>query len=297
MAGTVNHIGYWNAHTAVNKTGERMEAVRFGVGFDYLETLNLRLKEGRFFDRSIQTDAKESVIVNERFVASMGWENPIGQTFEYDSVRRSVVGVVRDFHYRDFYEAIYPVMFTIAPEEDFRYLALKVAVGHENETEAWLKDTWKKIAPDDPYDGRLQGEVFANFNKNIRTETKILSFITVLALLLACLGLFGLVSYNITRRLKEFSLRKVFGAQPIHLFKIMNRDYMGILSIAFLLGAPAGFFLMNTLVRIIYANPQTAGALPFAVAIVLMSITVLTTVGMQMGRVLRGSPSRILRSE
>lgn len=297
FAGTSNHIGYWNTHTSVNKAEEKFEAVRFNTGFDYLQTMNLRLREGRFFDSHIQSDKLESVVVNEKFVLAMGWENAIGQTFEYDSVKRNVIGVVHDFHYRDYYEAIYPVMITIVPEEDFRYFVLKAARGHVNETESWLKETWKNISRDDPYEGSLQDDVFAHFNKQNQTDIKILIYITALALILACLGLFGLVSYNITRRLKEFSLRKIFGAHPFQLFNIMQRDYVWILGIAFLLGAPAGFFLMDTLVHFIYIEPQTAGVAPFITAMVLMFITILMTVGTQLGRVLREDPAQTLRSE
>ena len=296
-AGTVNHIGFWNAHIAIEKMGQQFDAVRFNTGFDYLETIGLRLKSGRFFDQSIQSDQAESVIVNERFVSAMGWENPIGQTFEFDKKRRSVIGVVSDFHYRDFYEVIYPVMFTIAPEDDFRYLAMRVSEGNLGQAESWLRETWRKIAPDDPYEGSVQDDVFANFNKNSANEIRFLSVITAITVLLSCLGLFGLVSYNITRRLKEFSLRKIFGAQPLHIFGIMNRDYVWILAVAFLVGAPAGFLLMYKLIHTLYADPQTGGIIPFALAMALMFVTVFATIAVQMHRILRENPAQTLRSE
>ena len=118
--------------------------------------MNLRLIEGRLFDETLQSDKIESVIINEQFAKTMGWETAIDQTFLYDSVKRNVIGLVEDFHYDDFYENILPVMFQIVPEERLKYLSLKVEKGHVNETEAWIQNAWRDIAPDDPYEGKLQ---------------------------------------------------------------------------------------------------------------------------------------------
>jgi ABC-type antimicrobial peptide transport system permease subunit len=109
--------------------------------------------------------------------------------------------------------------------------------------------------------------------------------------------LFGLVSFNITRRLKEFSVRKVFGANMPHLFRLMSRDDLWILLIAFGIGAPTGFVLMNFLIQHIYPDPQPAGILPFAAAISAMAITVGITVASQMRRVVRENPAETLRIE
>jgi putative ABC transport system permease protein len=297
FAGSENHIGYWNSRSSMENVGERFEIVSYRVGFNYMETNNLRLVEGRFFDKEIQSDQIESVIVNENFVKAMGWTSGLNQVFEYDSVKRNVIGVVKNFHYDDFYRGILPVLFTITPEENIKYLSLRIEKGHVSETEDWLKKSWASIAPDDPYEGMLQDEVFANWAKNNKTDMKLLAFIAGLATMLSCLGLFGLVSYNITRKLKEFSIRKVFGASSLQIFHLMNRDYVWILSIAFIIGAPTGFFLMDNLIHHIYVDPQQAGALPFVIAITLIMLTVAITIGAQMNRILKENPTITLRSE
>ena len=296
-AGSANHIGYSNSKSSVEKLDEQFEIVDYRVGFNYMETMNLRLIEGRLFDETLQSDKIESVIINEQFAKTMGWETAIDQTFLYDSVKRNVIGLVEDFHYDDFYENILPVMFQIVPEERLKYLSLKVEKGHVNETEAWIQNAWRDIAPDDPYEGKLQDEVFANFKQNIATDSKVLGSVAALAVTLACLGLYGLVSYNITRRMKEFSVRKVFGANLSQIFELMNRDYIWILSISFLIGAPIGFLMMGKLIQLIYAEPQTAGVLPFATAIGVMIITVAFTIGLQMNRVVKENPAKTLRNE
>jgi ABC-type antimicrobial peptide transport system permease subunit len=297
FAGSTDHIAWWNPRSSVEQMEQRYEIVSYKVGFDYLETMNVRLKAGRLFDKEIQSDKIESVVVNEKFVSAMGWQQPIGQTFEYDSVKRTIIGVVQNFHYDDFYRDILPVMFSIAPEENYKYLSIKVEAGNTLATEAWLREAWKKVAPDDPYEGALQDKAFSNWARNNSQEIKLLGFIASLATLLSCLGLFGLVSYNITRRLKEFSVRKIFGANTMQVFRLMSRDYVWILSIAFVIGAPTGFFLMNSLVHHIYKDPQTAGPEPFLIAVLLMILTVTITIGSQMKRVVKENPAKTLRME
>ena len=297
IAGSANHVGYQNNRNNFEHEGRRLETVHYRVGFGYLETMNLRLESGRFFDQHVQSDNTESVVVNERFVKMMRWEHPLNQVFEYDSVRRYVIGVVEDFHYEGFYDPLGPVMFTIIPEEEFAYLSVKASDHHAKDVLESLKTTWHELAPDDPFDGFLQDDVFQDFHNDNTANIKLLSFISGMAIILGCLGLFGLVSFNITRRLKEFSVRKVFGANLGQIFRLMSRDYMWILIISFGIGAPSGFFLMNLLIQHIYPDPQQAGILPFATAIIVMIITVGLTVGSQMGRVSRENPAKTLRIE
>jgi ABC-type antimicrobial peptide transport system permease subunit len=227
----------------------------------------------------------------------MGWEKPIGETIEIDSVKRTVIGVLKDFHYEGFYDPILPTMFRICAEDEIRYLTMKLAAGSLQKKEAAIKKAWHEISPDAPYEGFFQDKVFEGFYNDNKGNIKLLGFIATVTVILACLGLFGLVSFNITRRMKEFSVRKVFGANTNQLFKLMNRDYVWILSIAFLIGAPVGFFFMNYLIHHIYPDPQQAGPLPFAIAIGLMLLAVGITVGSQMRRVIHENPGSTLRME
>ncbi len=297
VSGSVNHIGYQNTNVFFDHLQERFQTIAYQVGFGYPETMNLRLKSGRFFDKGVQSDYRESVLVNEAFVKKMGWVEPLNQSFEYDSVRRYVIGVIRDFHYDGFYEPIGPVMMAIGNEDNFRYLSIRVTKGRLGDAETFLKGAWKEIAPDDPYEGILQDHVFEIFQRDNNANVKLLSFISSMAVALACLGLFGLVPYNITRRLKEFSIRKVFGASLPQILRLMNRDYVWILVASFVIGAPSGFILFNSLIKHIYPDPQATRALPFLVAIGLMMTTVVITIGSQLKRVANENPGTTLKSE
>lgn len=295
--GAVNSLGESATRTTISHQEDKLAVMMFKVGFNYLETMNLRLKEGRFFDENIQSDQSESVIINTVFAEKMGWDNPIGQSFEYDSAKRYVVGVIEKFHYYDFYASVDPVMFLITPEEDLRYLALHVEAGSLLATEDYLKNLWKQVAPDDPYTGYFQDAVFEGFHHDNDSNMKLLGFVSIVTILLSCMGLFGLVSYNITRRMKEFSVRKIFGASVNHIFKLMNKDYIWILSIALVIGAPLGFIAINNLIKIIYPEPTETNATPFLIGIGIMVVTVAITVSSQISRIIKNNPAQTLRNE
>jgi ABC-type antimicrobial peptide transport system permease subunit len=298
FAGSVNAVGHdQNGVFIEDSQKKKFEAVEFVTGYGYMETMNFRLKAGRFFDKKIESDNRESVIVNEVFVERMNWTDPLSASFEFDSTRYYVVGVVHDFHYQGFYNVTLPVIFKVGPEENYRYLSVRATAGQTAETDYFLQQSWKEIAPDDPYKGFYQDSVFETFHRDNNANIKLLSFFSTTAVLLACLGLFGLVSYNITRRMKEFSIRKVFGANVLQIFKLMNRDYVIILGVAFAIGAPTGFFVINALIQQIYPEPQAPNPTPFIIAVVLMALTVGITIGSQLSRVLKENPTTTLRIE
>lgn len=159
-AGAQSQISYQHLVTTIIYNEQTVNISRYPVDFGYMETMNLRLKEGRFFDRAIQSDKVESVVVNESFVKKMGWTKPLDQSFVYDSVKRHVIGVIADFHNDDFYAKMDPVVFNITTEDNFRYLVLKAEAGSIHTISEYLKNSWKEIAPDDPYRGFMQDEVF-----------------------------------------------------------------------------------------------------------------------------------------
>ncbi len=297
MAGAEGHVGYSGLIVPIKVQEQSINVMEYGVGFDYLESMNLRLKKGRFLDKAIQSDKVESVVINELFAKKMGWIDPINQTFLYDSVKRYVVGVVEDFHSNDFFSRVEPSVFYITPEEKFRYVVAKAEVGKASMVMDFTKETWKKIAPDDPFKSYFQSETFDQFYQSNRSNNKVLYVISGAALFLSCMGLYGLVSYNLTRRLKEFSVRKVFGANLFQIFRLMNGDYIWIVLLAFVLGAPAGFYLINTVIRSAYPETIPTRAWPFVTTILLMLVTVAITISTQIRRIAKENPTVTLRSE
>jgi ABC-type antimicrobial peptide transport system permease subunit len=268
--------------------------VRYKASENYFETNNVRLKKGRFFENN---DEANYIVINETFVKKMGWDEPLKESIVLDSTRRNVIGVVQDFHYDFFYGDIYPVIFTSGQEKDFNYLTIQTTPERELEVDAFLKSVWHTISPDSPYGRKFQSNIFdRNYNENDSNISLIL-FISGIAILLACLGLFGLLSFNLQKKMKEIGVRKVLGTSTMNIVKLANKEYSWILLIAFLLGAPLGYFMMNQLVVEIYADPKPASVTPFLAAIIIISVTFTITVSSQIWKATKVNPADILRSE
>jgi putative ABC transport system permease protein len=296
-AGANQHIGKTSKSSVIMLGAEKFTVEQFPVGPGYLEAMNVRMKEGRSFDETIEADHRESVIVNESFVKRMGWQQPLHQTFQLDSVSHYVIGVVSDFRYDDFFTAIGPCVMTLTPKENFSYFVARAEAGHVNEVADFFEEKWRKIAPEDPYNGFLQSEVFDSFLRGNRSNNKVLYFISGVAVLLVAMGLYGLVSYNLTRRMKEFSVRKIFGASQLTLFRLMNRDYVWIVAIAFFAGAPAGAYLMDLMIKSVYPDQIPPTFWPYVISIGTMALIVLATIGGQLRRVITDNPNETLRTE
>jgi putative ABC transport system permease protein len=297
VAGAESQIGYSNGLVAIQHGTQMHNVVHFPVGFNLLETNNVRLKAGRFFDEAIASDPKEGAVINESFARLMGWTNPVGQSFKKDSTTYYVIGVAKNFHYQDFFAEVNPVVFTIVDEEKFNYLIVKAAPGRVAYVYDFLQQAWKNVAPDDPWRGFFQDDVFKGFFDSNRANNIVGYFISGIALLLACMGLYGLVSYNLTRRLKEFSVRKVFGASIFQIFRLMNRDYLWIVLISFAIGAPLGSYLINLLIQAAFPDPIPPSILPYLITGGLMIATVGLTIATQINRLRNESPTVTLRAE
>jgi len=297
MAGSVNHVGRSAGLSVIDLHDKKYETRRIAVGYNYLETHDLRLKQGRFFDENLLTDRTESVVINETFAKRMEWDNPIGESFDEDTLKFSVIGVVEDFHYRSFNDKIDPAYFRMGEEEEFNYLSLKIREGKIADTEAQAQELWKKYVPDLPYNVFFQDEVFDRYFDQLKSHGRIMGFTAVLAIILSCMGLFGLVSLNVATRMKEFSIRKVLGANIAAIFHGVNTQYVWLIAIACCLGLPISYMLVSALFAEVYKYHMPLTAVPFVMATIFIFSVALLTVSSQIYKVIVSNPVDSLRDE
>lgn len=278
--------------------GNRKVVIRqIGVSENYFETFDLQMKEGRPMSDRV-SDQQNGVVVNEKFVNAMGWEgSAVGQSFMYDSINRLVIGVVEDFHYYNFFAEVGPLMIHGLPKEKVHYLTMRAHPDQLAGLEAFTKSAWQKIAPNDPFDRVYQEEAFDGFYQENKSNISILVLITSIAVLLACLGLYGLLSFDVQGKLKEFSVRKVLGAEPSSLIRIVSKQYFWVLLIAFIIGAPLGTMGMLNLVNAVFPEPKPITAAPFIIAMLIILFTLVVTVAGQISRAIKVNPAELLRSE
>ncbi len=297
IAGSKGHIGRSNTYTNVDQLESKMGTFVYKISPDYFDAMRIRLKEGRFFNRNSTTDQENAIVINEKFAAKMGWEDPLSEWVTYDSTRREVIGVVEDFHYNMFYDDIDPVMFTLEDQKAYDYFIVQADHQSLQQLQSHLEEAWLLVAPNDPYLPKFQSDVFDSFFLENRANVIIISVIAGIAIILTALGLFGLFAFNIRKKLKEFSVRKVLGARPLDIIRIASKEYFWVIIISMVLGMPAGYLLINQLIQSIYPSPSEAGPLPFVVSLLIVMVTVALTIAGQVLRATRVNPAETLRSE
>jgi ABC-type antimicrobial peptide transport system permease subunit len=296
-AGSMIHIGRGWGGAVAEIAGTKYEIKCLFVGYDYLETMGIRLKQGRFFDRKFSTDLDQSIVINNKFAESMNWENPLGKTVVIDKKTFFVIGVVDDFHYASFRTKIEPAIFRMAAEDRFGYLSVRVKADVVPQTAEYLKETWARLIPDTPYRSFFQDEVFESYFKDQNNIIRLFSFTAGITLIIACMGLFGLVSISIDKRMREISIRKVLGATIAHVVRIVNKEFVTVLLVSTVVASPLGYLLLKSLFDSYYEYHIPIALPPFVFTFALIAVTSLITISSLIYKVVVSNPVDILREE
>lgn len=295
-SGSQNHLGRSTLTRVIDTPERQYEIQELAVDAKYLESIGVELLAGRLFRDQFESD-KTTVVINELMAKSMELDDPIGTTFKIDSIQYQVIGMVRDFHVYSFFNEIRPAMFRVADKENYRYLYMKVMSGTSEETYTALQEEWAALFPETPFNGGHQQDVFGNYFEEIGNHAKFMKAVAFIAVMLAALGLYGLVTLNVSGRVKEFSIRKVLGARLGHIATNITKQYVLLFIIALAIGGPVSFFLMEALLDAVYEYhiPMTVSGV--LIAIVLLIIVLLATVSTQVGKVSKTNPVNGLRTE
>lgn len=301
IAGSAHHLGKSNSKSILHTATHELEVDELAVGANYFETMGLEIKEGRVFKDHEGSD-RNSVIVNERFVQSMGkldsqWQYPVGLVFRIDSIEYQVIGVVKDFHSYNFFRKVLPTIFTVAEKEDYRYLSVKVREGSGLKAIKTLQTAWATLFPETPFEGGLQEDVWGFYFEEISIHSLVWKVFASIAILLATLGLYGLVKLNVTSRVKEFSIRKVLGAGIKSLAILITRQYLLLFSLALLLGAPISYLLVRHLLNSAYTYHMPITFSGTIIGCCILTSILLFTVSTQIKNVVKGNAVEGLRGE
>jgi len=297
VAGSTSHMGRSSRLAPVEIESETYEFNMLDFGDDYLQTMGLRLKEGRFFDKEKSSDYDQSILINEMLAKKMNWDEPVGKIFIYDSTRYQVIGVLQDFHYYSFWNQIRPTFIRFRKQEDYRYLLVKTKTESMAMMNDYLKATWKKLFPERPYDGFFQDDVMLDYLTTTGYHGKLMRFVAVFAIILACMGLYGLVSLRVRAKIKDFSIKKVLGAQLKHLVTGVSKQFIWVLSIAVILGSPLAYILVAGLFDLAYAYHMPMSSLPVFYAVAILAFISILTVSTIVYGLIKTNPVDNLRSE
>ncbi len=223
ISGSIHHLGSDHASKIIYYLENQYEVDHLSVGPTYFQTMDLQLSAGRFFKEDAEND-KTAIIVNELFIKNLGVANPVGEIVEMNDLRYEIVGVVSDFHLYNFYYEVLPTMFTLADERDYKYMEVKAEEASQPELYASIKKEWPQLYPEIPFQGGFQAQLWDGFYKDLQTQKVFSRTIAIIAILLSSLGLYGLVTLNVSGRVREFSVRKVLGAGGSSLMKNVGKQ-------------------------------------------------------------------------
>jgi putative ABC transport system permease protein len=249
VAGTTAAFSQGWSRNGYRYKGEEKTAYVFGVDPNYIPLLNIELVAGRNFDSSIASDSN-ALIVNESLVRDLGWEDPLNERLNWreDSVGgHAIIGVVKDYHFLSLESGIYPMFLSINKDDVgyLNYILVKIKPGTIENSMDILQEKWKEIAPDKPFDYTFLDEDVANQYASYKRWMSIMGLATGFAILISCLGLFGLAGINAVNRTKEIGIRKVMGAEIHNIFVLLNRQFIWLALISFVIAAPLSYYLMN----------------------------------------------------
>ncbi|HEY0741377.1 MAG TPA: ABC transporter permease [Chryseosolibacter sp.] len=270
----------------------------YQVDHDHLKTMGYEMALGRFFSREFKSDTA-AIILNETAWREMGYSNvDDAVVLSYRSeppTPLKVIGVMKDFNYQSLKDNVRPMAVLLGSEPNFE-MGIRLAPGNTQEQIKTLEGIWKKYASDAPFEYSFLDE---NFDLMFRAEqrmSQIILVFTLLAIAIACLGLFGLAAYTAEQRAKEISIRKVMGASVPQLFILLSKDFTLLVMIAFVLATPlAWYFADNWLSG--FANRISIDASYVAIAAVVSFLIALLTISYQSIKAAKENPVNSMRAE
>jgi putative ABC transport system permease protein len=296
ISGSQHHVGKSQASIIMQWPNRQFEADELKVDAQYFETMGIQLKNGRFFQEDVESE-KQRVLINEQLVKSLALSGPVGKIFKIDSVEYEIIGVVQDFHSYSFNRDIKPIIMRAANKENYKYLSVKVLPGKQPEAHRELQAAWVSLYPEIPFDGGYQEDVWGGYYSFIANHGKVWRLFATIAILLSCLGLYGLITLNIAGRVRELSIRKVLGAGVANLSNNVVRQYLLLVSIAIAVGGPAGYFMIRAVFDFAYKYhmPVTPAGALLAISILIGVLVI--TISTQIRKVLRLNPVDGLKVE
>lgn len=224
-----------------------------GIDYDYLKTMKMELKSGRDFSKDFTSDmAKDTTgnfLVNEEVVKLMGVSDPVGMNFRFMGLNGTIVGVLKNFHFKSADQAIEPMAFALAPVSYLRCILIRLTPGSVPESLKTVEKAWKAIVPEYPLDYTF---IDQDNDRLFRAEIRLaglLKYFTILAVIIACLGLYGLSSYSAQRRTNEVGIRKVMGADSLTVMYTLAREFLFPVLISIIIALPLGWFVVSSLLK------------------------------------------------
>ncbi|MEO6316104.1 MAG: ABC transporter permease [Chitinophagaceae bacterium] len=280
------------------KPGEKMMFSTEFSDFEYVKTLGLKITAGRDFSVQFPTDSTQSVLINHAAASQMGYtpEKAIGHWVKNtsDSVRHTIIGVVEDFHFASLKQTIAPLI--ISTGNDKRLALVKLKTMNLPSTLADFKKIYTNAESSYPFEYTFLDEKFNRLYKAEIRQESVLTVFSIIAIAIACLGLFGLASYTAVKRTKEIGVRKVLGSSAQNIVLLLSKDLLKPVLVGTLIAVPVGYYAMSRWLDNFAYRISIEWWMFVAAALAAIAIA-LATVSLQAIKAAMGNPVKALRSE
>lgn len=268
------------------------------VDFNFTDTYGLKLRAGRGFSEAFTTDKTEAFLINETAVKEFGWSSPevaLGKSINLEGKQGRVVGVLNDFHNQSLYAPITSLVLTIE-QPQLTLVSLKLRPQQTEATLQFVQQEWDKFFPAKSFDYAFLDQDLAQLYDREQRRGTLIGYFAVLAILISCLGLYGLITLVTQQKTREIGIRKVLGASVGSVVLLLSRNFIGLVGVAMLIASPIAWYLMAQWLEGFSYKIDIAWWV-FAVAGLLALGIALLTVGFQSFKAALMNPVKSLRSE
>jgi len=276
--------------------GQKVGFKPTSVGFDFLKIMNLGVADGRGFSREYPTDSADAFMINEEAVRQMGIKDPIGKWISAWNKKGHIVGILKDYNTNSLHEHIRPVIIDVKEWEEFGVILIRTENGKTKEAIESLQEVYKSINPQYPFSIRFVEDDQNRMYQSERMVTRLSNVFAVLAIVISCLGLLGLIMFSAEQRTREIGIRKAMGATVSSIVGLLSRDFVRIVLISFIIASPVAAWIMTSWLNgFAYRIPLSLWI--FASAGVAALAIALLTISFQAVQSARANPVESLRSE
>ena len=265
------------------------------AGYDFVETMGMQMAEGRSYSKNFASDSSP-IVFNETAIKTMGLKDPIGKTIKWFGYDMHIIGVVKDFHFESLHEPVGPLYIALNHGQTWDRMMVRLNSAGQKETISRIQDLYERFNPGFPFEFDFLDTAY---QKQYEAETivSVLSkYFAVLAIVISCLGLFGLAAFTAQRRQKEIGIRKIVGASVSDIFIMISKDFLLLILIAILIAFPLSWWAMNRWLQS-FAYRINISLLVFAIAGALIILITLLTISYQAVKAAVANPVRSLRTE
>lgn len=285
-----------------NNTNKTLPIYRSFVDFDYMDLFDMEMVEGRMFSEDYATDVTDAYIINEAAAKAMNWETSVGKNFDggmHPEGKGTVIGVVKDYHLHKFDLAIEPLFISLRRypyQKRFGQVIMKVNTEDFEETRDFITSTMNAAVPMVPFEVKFLDDTYGQMYDNEKRLGDMFNIFTLLALFIAAMGLYGLVSHSVLKRTKEIGIRKVLGSSVVGILSLISKDFIKLLAIALIISVPIAYYFMEQWLQDFTYRINIKWWVFALVGISAFAIS-LVTIGAQSIKAALANPVKSLRSE